>query len=136
MSTPTVANFMQEHGWIIWIPMLGSFVTMAGVYWKRHQHPANLILLGLFTIFEAMLIGTITSFYESKIVSRHVSRGLFTDREVLQALFITFGIFVCLTLFTFQTKVGHVTSFYSTSTLMYSTISPPSDHSSLPVSWA
>ena len=71
MSTPTVANFMQEHGWIIWIPMLGSFVTMAGVYWKRHQHPANLILLGLFTIFEAMLVGTITSYYESKIVSRH-----------------------------------------------------------------
>jgi FtsH-binding integral membrane protein len=69
MSVPQVSGFMQDHSWIIWIPMIGSFVTMGGVYWKRHQHPANLILLGLFTIFEAMLVGTITSFYESKIVS-------------------------------------------------------------------
>lgn len=68
MSFPSVANFMQAHAWIIWIPMLGSFASMAGVYWKRHQHPANLILLGLFTIFEAMLVGTVTSYYESRIV--------------------------------------------------------------------
>jgi len=90
MSHPVVTGFMQQHGWIIWIPMLGSFASLAGVYWKRHQHPANLILLGLFTMFEAMMIGTVTSYYESRIV--------------LQALFITMGVFVGLTIFTFQTK--------------------------------
>ena len=62
-------EFNQEHPWLIYIPMACSFVTLFGVYMKRHQHPANLILLGLFTIFEAMLIGTITSYYESRIVS-------------------------------------------------------------------
>lgn len=69
MSIGPVAEFMHQHAWIIWIPMLGSFASLGGVYWKRHQHPANLILLGLFTLFEAMLIGSITSYYESRIVS-------------------------------------------------------------------
>jgi hypothetical protein len=69
MSVPSVADFMQDHAWIIWIPMIGSFVSLGMVYWKRHHHPANLILLGLFTLFEATLIGTVTSYYESRIVS-------------------------------------------------------------------
>lgn len=69
LSLPAAADFMHEHAWIIWIPMLGSFASLFGVYWKRHQHPANLILLGLFTLFEAMLVGTVVSYYESRIVS-------------------------------------------------------------------
>ena len=73
MSLPAVAGFMQEHAWIIWIPMIGSFVSLGMVYWKRHHHPANLILLGLFTLFEATMIGTVTSYYESRIVSRAVT---------------------------------------------------------------
>jgi hypothetical protein len=69
LSLPAAADFMHEHAWIIWIPMLGSFASLFGVYWKRHQHPANLILLGLFTLFEAVLVGTVVSYYESRIVS-------------------------------------------------------------------
>lgn len=108
MSLPVAVEFNQEHPWMIYIPMLCSFASLFGVYWKRHQHPANLILLGLFTVFEAMLVGTITSFYESRIVrTRSDRRGANTNRliQVLQALFITLGIFTGLTLFTFQTKV-------------------------------
>ncbi|CAD6572672.1 MAG: hypothetical protein TREMPRED_000601 [Tremellales sp. Tagirdzhanova-0007] len=90
LSTPVAVAFNQTHPWIIYVPMACSFITLLGVYWKRHQHPANLILLGLFTVFEAMLIGTITSYFDSRIV--------------LQALFITLGVFTGLTLFTFQTK--------------------------------
>jgi FtsH-binding integral membrane protein len=66
---PKAVEFHQQHPWTIFIPMVGSFVSLLGVYWKRHQHPANLIILGIFTMFEAMLIGTVTSYYESKIVS-------------------------------------------------------------------
>ena len=68
LSLPAATSFMQQHGWIIWIPCLGSFAALFGVYWKRHHHPANLILLGLFTMFEAMMIGTVVSYYESRIV--------------------------------------------------------------------
>jgi hypothetical protein len=66
---PAAVAFHQAHPWTIFIPMAGSFVSLLGVYWKRHQHPANLIILGVFTLFEAYMIGTITSFYESRIVS-------------------------------------------------------------------
>lgn len=90
LSLPAAVAFNQEHPWMIYIPMVCSFASLFGVYWKRHQHPANLVLLGLFTVFEAMLVGTVTSYYESRIV--------------LQALFITVGVFTGLTLFTFQTK--------------------------------
>ncbi len=69
LSMPVAVSFNQEHPWIIYIPMVCSFASLFGVYWKRHEHPANLVLLGLFTIFEAMLIGTVTSYYESRIVS-------------------------------------------------------------------
>ena len=68
LSTPVAVAFNQTHPWIIYVPMACSFITLLGVYWKRHQHPANLILLGLFTVFEAMLIGTITSYFDSRIV--------------------------------------------------------------------
>lgn len=66
---PKAVEFHQQHPWTIFIPMGGSFVSLLGVYWKRHQHPANLIILGLFTMFESWMIGTITSYYDSKIVS-------------------------------------------------------------------
>jgi FtsH-binding integral membrane protein len=69
LSHPAAVEFTSQHGWLIWIPFLGSFASLGGVYWKRHQHPANLILLGLFTLFEAMMVGTVTSFYDSRIVS-------------------------------------------------------------------
>jgi FtsH-binding integral membrane protein len=112
MYQPAAVDFMRQHGWIIYIPFVGSFVSLFGVYWKRHQHPANLVLLGIFTMFEAMLIGTVTSFYESRIVSRGppvFSRALLMyadmSMQVIQALFITFGVFFGLTIFTFQTKV-------------------------------
>lgn len=90
LSLPAAVAFNQQHPWMIYIPMVCSFITLLGVYWKRHQHPTNLIMLGLFTIFEAMLIGTVTSYFDSKIV--------------LQALAITVGVFLGLTLFTFQSK--------------------------------
>jgi FtsH-binding integral membrane protein len=75
MSLPAAVSFMQDHPALIYIPMLGSFASLFGVYWKRHQHPANLILLGLFTIFESMMVGAIVSFYESRIVSWSRSHG-------------------------------------------------------------
>jgi hypothetical protein len=73
---PKAVEFHQQHPWTIFIPMGGSFVSLLGVYWKRHQHPANLIILGLFTMFESWMVGTITSYYDSKIVSCHAPSGL------------------------------------------------------------
>ncbi|KAI5451187.1 hypothetical protein NCC49_002063 [Naganishia albida] len=87
---PSAQAFTRQNPWLLWLSIGGSFATLFGVHFKRHEYPANMILLGAFTIFESLMIGTVTSYYSAKIV--------------LQALIITTGVFVGLTLFTFQSK--------------------------------
>lgn len=70
MSLPAAVEFTHGNPWTIWVPMLGSLVALGGVYWKRHSFPANMIMLGIFTLLEAVMIGAVTSYYESRIVSR------------------------------------------------------------------
>lgn len=59
-------------------------------FWKRKSYPTNLIFLTGFTVLEAYSISVIVSFYQSRIV--------------LEALILTVGIFIGLTLFACQTK--------------------------------
>ena len=59
-------------------------------FWKRKSYPTNLVFLTGFTALEAYSISVIVSFYQSRIV--------------LEALILTLGIFVALTLFACQTK--------------------------------
>ena len=59
-------------------------------FWKRKSYPTNLLFLTGFTALEAYSISVIVSFYDSRIV--------------LEALILTLGIFLALTLFACQTK--------------------------------
>lgn len=59
-------------------------------YWKRKSYPTNLLFLSVFTGLEAYAISVVTSFYDARVV--------------VEALVITLGIFVVLTLFACQTK--------------------------------
>jgi protein lifeguard len=63
---------------------------MGLTYWKRKSYPTNLLFLAGFTALEAYSISVVVSFYQSKIV--------------IQAVLLTAGIFVALTLFACQTK--------------------------------
>jgi protein lifeguard len=63
---------------------------MGLTYWKRKSYPTNLLFLAGFTGLEAYAISVVTSFFDSRIV--------------LQAVLLTAGIFVALTLFACQTK--------------------------------
>lgn len=90
LMIPAAADFVHEHSWIIWSAMLGTFVTLGLTYWKRHSFPANMVCLALFTLCESIMIGSAVSYYDTMVV--------------LQALLITSGVFIGLTLFTFQTK--------------------------------
>lgn len=94
LHTSSGQAFTKTNPWTLWVSIFGSFGTLIAVHFKRHQYPLNLALLGAFTAFEAMMIGTVTSYYSAKIV--------------LQALMITVGIFAGLTLFTFQSKVRRI----------------------------
>jgi protein lifeguard len=68
-----------------------SFVLLISLMVCRHKHPLNIYLLSAFTITESYMVGTICTFYDSQIV--------------LQAVILTFVVFVALTLFTLQSKM-------------------------------
>lgn len=70
--------------------LFGAIGFMLLTYWKRKSYPTNIIFLAGFTGLEAYSISVIVSFYHSSIV--------------LQAVLLTAGLFVGLTLFACQTK--------------------------------
>jgi FtsH-binding integral membrane protein len=70
--------------------LFGAIGFMLLTYWKRKSYPTNIIFLAGFTGLEAYSISVIVSFYKSNIV--------------LQAVLLTAGLFVGLTLFACQTK--------------------------------
>ncbi|KAF8265251.1 UPF0005-domain-containing protein [Lactarius quietus] len=89
-QSPSAIFWVQTHVWSFYVPLFGTLIVLGLLYWKRHSHPLNIGLLALFTVMEAFTLGVVTAFYDNVIV--------------LQALLITTGIFLGLTLFTLQSK--------------------------------
>jgi len=82
--------WVQTNVWVFYVTLFGTFIVLGLLHWKRHSYPMNFGLLALFTLTEAFTLGIITAFYDNVVV--------------LQALFITTGVFLGLTLFTLQSK--------------------------------
>ncbi|PPQ98710.1 hypothetical protein CVT24_003418 [Panaeolus cyanescens] len=89
-QSPQAVFWVQTHVWAFYTTLIGTVVVLGLLYWKRHAYPWNFGLLSLFTLMEAGTLGVAIAFYDNVIV--------------LQALIITIGVFVGLTLFTFQSK--------------------------------
>ncbi|KAA1471837.1 UPF0005-domain-containing protein [Dentipellis sp. KUC8613] len=89
-QSPSAVLWVQSHIWTFYVPLFGTLVVLGLLYWKRHSHPLNIVLLTFFTLLEAFTLGVVTAFYNNTVV--------------LQALLITTGVFLGLTLFTFQSK--------------------------------
>jgi len=87
---PSTIFWVQTHIWSFYVPLFGTLIVLGLLYWKRHSHPLNIGLLSLFTVLEAFTLGVVMTFYDNTII--------------LQALLITTGVFLGLTLFTFQSK--------------------------------
>ncbi|KAG5938484.1 hypothetical protein E4U53_007996 [Claviceps sorghi] len=83
-------NWIQARPLLVWVSLIGAMVFMGLTYWKRKSYPTNLLFLSLFTFAEAYSISVIVSFYKTAIV--------------LNAVVLTAGIFIFLTLFACQTK--------------------------------
>lgn len=54
--------------WSYYVPLFGTLVNLGFLYWKRHSHPLNLVLLTTFTLLEAFSLGVVTAFFDNKIV--------------------------------------------------------------------
>jgi len=88
--SPAYKRWIQTNSWMMWVSIFGAIAFLLLTFWKRKSYPTNLVFLTAFTALEAYSISLVTSFYNSKIV--------------IQALIITLGIFVGLTLFACQSK--------------------------------
>ncbi|KAF8647163.1 hypothetical protein AX16_006993 [Volvariella volvacea WC 439] len=85
-----VLFWVLTHTWAFYVPLFGTMLNVALLAWKRHSHPWNFVLLSTFTLMEAFTLGVVVAYFDNIIV--------------LQALLITLGVFISLTLFTFQSK--------------------------------
>ncbi|KAH8588107.1 transmembrane bax inhibitor motif-containing protein-like protein 4 [Bisporella sp. PMI_857] len=83
-------GWIQENTWMLWVSLFGAIGFMLLTFWKRKSYPTNLLFLSGFTALEAYSVSVIVSFFDSRIV--------------LQAVLLTAGIFIALTLFACQTK--------------------------------
>ncbi|CAL3973050.1 unnamed protein product [Diplocarpon coronariae] len=83
-------SWIQSNQWMMWVSLFGAIGFMLLTFWKRKSYPTNLLFLSGFTAFEAYSVSVIVSFYQSRVV--------------LQAVLLTAGIFMALTIFACQTK--------------------------------
>ncbi|KAL9711506.1 hypothetical protein Ac2012v2_004576 [Leucoagaricus gongylophorus] len=89
-QSPDAIFWVQTHTWSFYVPLFGTIINLGLLYWKRHSPPWNFALLSTFTLMEAFTLGVVVAFFDNILV--------------LQALLITLGVFLGLTLFTFQSK--------------------------------
>merc|ERR1719410_3014776 len=80
-----------EMWWIALVIMLVSIITLACCEGVRRKTPHNFIFLGLFTLAEGLMLGTITARYDID--------------EVMMAVGACAAITLGLTIFAFQTKI-------------------------------
>ncbi|XP_034179919.1 protein lifeguard 4-like [Osmia lignaria lignaria] len=90
MAFDPLKLFVQENSWTLLVSFIGTMVTLFALYVKRKDHPANLVLLTLFTLMQAYTIAIVVS--------------MFDVTTVLEALFMTLTVTIGLTIYTFQSK--------------------------------
>lgn len=93
MYVPAAKEYSHANPWLMIVAMVLTFVLLIALACcpnVRRSFPTNFILLGLFTVLEAFMLGVVSSHYD-------------TD-GVLIAVGITAGVSLALTIFAFQTK--------------------------------
>lgn len=90
----SVKGFVRENRWVMWTSWGLAFaciIAMSCFTSIRRKTPHNFIFLGVFTVCEGVMLGTITSYYDVD--------------AILIAVGITAAVTLGLTLFAFQTKI-------------------------------
>jgi len=94
MFVENVKMYVQRNMWVYYTSMgvmLVCLIAMACCDSVRRKFPTNFIFLGVFTLCEGVMLGTVSTFYDVD--------------AVLIAVGITAGVTFCLTIFAFQTKI-------------------------------
>lgn len=86
--------WVKQHPEMVWISfgiLLVTMISMACCESVRRKSPMNFIFLGLFTLAQSFVLGTVSSRY--------------TGEEIFLAVGITAAVCLALTIFAFQTKI-------------------------------
>jgi len=86
---------LSSQDWSFYLWFFGSLITMVGAFYYRQKFPYNYVFLYAFTVCESVLIGAICALYNE----------MGAGDTVVQAACFTVGIFVGLTIFTWQSKI-------------------------------
>lgn len=86
----SLQNWCLDNLWLYFVSVAGTLGFAIATSIKARSYPINLFLLAGFTICESYGVGLVCSFVDSDVV--------------VQALLITFILFVGLTVFAFQSK--------------------------------
>ncbi|XP_019660939.1 protein lifeguard 4 isoform X2 [Ailuropoda melanoleuca] len=86
----SIRTFVHESPALILVFALGSLGLILALTVNRHKHPLNLYLLFGFTLFEALTVAFVVTFYDVYII--------------LQAFILTTAVFLGLTGYTLQSK--------------------------------
>ncbi|KAL5013925.1 hypothetical protein ScPMuIL_008195 [Solemya velum] len=90
MMNESVKLYVQHSSWMLMFAFIGTLGLLMALMVKRHETPINYILLAAFTLFEGYTVGVIVTFYDVAVV--------------IEALALTCGVTVALTIYTFQSK--------------------------------
>ncbi|KAG6873444.1 hypothetical protein C0995_015533 [Termitomyces sp. Mi166 len=93
-QSPEALFWVQTHTWSFYVPLFGTLANLGLLFWKRHSHPLNFILLGTFTLMEAFTLGVVVASYDNVIVMQALPAEQLTIHLVMTGLvgiFIPFG---------------------------------------------
>jgi hypothetical protein len=65
---PVRSRSLYYSPWAFYLPLFGTLINLGVLYWKRHSHPLNMVLLSTFTLMEAFTLGVVIAFYDTIIV--------------------------------------------------------------------
>jgi len=96
--SPKVKLYSMRNPWLYWTAfgvMLTTMLAMVCCEGARRKAPTNYVFLGLFTLAEGFMLGTVTAHFDAE--------------SVFIAVGICAGVTLALTLFAFQTKYDFTT---------------------------
>ncbi|KAI8836054.1 inhibitor of apoptosis-promoting Bax1-domain-containing protein [Chytriomyces cf. hyalinus JEL632] len=92
MYNQDIKHVVQANPWAMFVSSFGGLALLVALIFYRSKEPANRYLLAAFTLVESYSIGVVCTFYESEVV--------------LQAVILTFAVFIGLTLFTLNSRMS------------------------------
>nr|XP_022302833.1 protein lifeguard 4-like [Crassostrea virginica]XP_022302834.1 protein lifeguard 4-like [Crassostrea virginica] len=86
-----ITYIVQTNHWLVFAGIIGSLGLCVALQAYKNEYPTNYMLLSAFTAVEACLVGTVVTYYKVE--------------SILDAFLLTMIVTICLTAYTFQSRM-------------------------------